>query len=331
MDQVKDTEAKDKILDAQIFEVEDLDIDIVNTMDSHVVTVAMMPPPKVIGGTASSSATPKCLTTSVSKKQSFIPVTIPIQVMVVKYTEKGPKKNKFKTTARLDADEETGRWVDEIASYNPKDENKEVNAKDFEITKVELKNMSRDLHNHLFQVSTKKMFTRLEKDGQEERELKQHVKILAQFIDSIGCFGTLPISHASESFDPTTLENKELMGQVQQAKNITGAVEKWIEGVIKDGEKYITSSKKSSNEMQSLIAEIQNQIVSWENEEHKWENVLPMLTKIEEYEAAKFLARNSIKLVIDECQLFVLKKTIMWWVLTFKFVIFDARYFVNEL
>lgn len=59
MDQTKDTKAKDKILDAQIFEVEDLEREIVNTMDSQAVTIAMMPPPKVIGGTTSSSATPK--------------------------------------------------------------------------------------------------------------------------------------------------------------------------------------------------------------------------------------------------------------------------------
>lgn len=90
MDQVKDTKVKDKILDTQIFKVEDLDSDIVNTMDCHVITVAMVPPPKVPGGTPSSSATPKWLTTSVSKKHSFIPVSIPIQDMVVKYTEKGP-------------------------------------------------------------------------------------------------------------------------------------------------------------------------------------------------------------------------------------------------
>lgn len=78
MNQTKDTEAKKKILDAQIFEVEDLGSDIVNTMGSHAVTVAMRPPPKVIKGIASSSATPKWLTTSVNKKRHFIPVTIPI-------------------------------------------------------------------------------------------------------------------------------------------------------------------------------------------------------------------------------------------------------------
>lgn len=88
-------------------------------------------------------------------------------------------------------------------------------------------------------------------------------------------------------------------------------MEKWIEGVIKDGEKYITSSRKLCEEMQSLIAEIHNQIVPSEKEEHKWDNVLPMLTKIEEYGTAKFLAENSIKLVTDECQLVVLKKSIM--------------------
>lgn len=121
------------------------------------------------------------------------------------------------------------------------------------------------------------------------------------------------------------------MSQVQRAKSIAGAVEKWIEGVIRDGENYITSSRKLCDKMQNLIAEIQNQIVPWEKEGHKWEDVLPMLTKIEEYEAIKFLVENSIKLVTDECQLFVLKKTIMWRVITFKSVISHARASVYEL
>lgn len=300
-------------------------------MDSHAVTVAMTPPSKAIKGAASSSAIPKWLTTSVNKKWSSIPVTIPIQDMVVKYIEKGPKPKRFKTTTRLDCDEGTGKWVAEIASYKPKDEKKEVSAEDFEITKVELGNMSRDSNNHFFQVSANKMLTRSEKDEWEKRELKRHISILAQFIDSIGCFRELPISHATESFDPTSPKNKKLMSQVQRDKTIAEAIERWIEGVIKEGEKYITNSQKLCNEMQSLIVEIQNQILPWEKEEHKWENVLPMFTKIEECGTTRFLTEHSIKLVIDECQLFVLKKTIMWRVLTFKFVISYAKTSVYEL
>lgn len=68
MDQAKDTKLKDKILDAQIFEVEDLDSDVANALDSHVVTIAMTPPSKVIEGATGSSVTPKWLTTSVNKK-----------------------------------------------------------------------------------------------------------------------------------------------------------------------------------------------------------------------------------------------------------------------
>lgn len=150
MDQAKDTGVKDTILDAQIFEVEDMDSDVANALDSHTMTVAMTPPSKVIEGTTSSSATPKWLTTSVSRKQNFLPVTIPIQQMVVKYIEKSPKPKRFKTAAHLDNDEGTGKWVAEIASYKPKDENKEASPDDFEITKVELGNMSRDSDNHFF-------------------------------------------------------------------------------------------------------------------------------------------------------------------------------------
>lgn len=105
-------------------------------------------------------------------------MTIPIQDMVVKYTKKGPKQKKFKTSARLESDEGTGKWIVEITSYKPKDEDKEVSAKDFEITKMELRNMRRDSDNHFFQVSAKKMLTRSEKDGWEKRELKRHINIL---------------------------------------------------------------------------------------------------------------------------------------------------------
>lgn len=227
-------------------------------MDSHVVTLAMTPPSKMIEGTASSSATPRWVTNSVNKKRSFIPMTIPIQDMVVKYTEKGPKPKRFTTTARLDNDEGIGKWVTEIASYKPKDEDKEVSTEDFEITKVELGNMSRDLDNHFFQVSAKKMLTRSEKDGREKRELKWHINILTQFIDTIGFFRALPVSLATENFDPTSLENKKVMSQVQGAKSIVEAIEGCIKGVIKEGEKYITSSWKLCDEIQILIIEIQN-------------------------------------------------------------------------
>lgn len=85
------------------------------------------------------------------------------------------------------------------------------------------------------------------------------------------------------------------------------------------------------DEVQSLISEIQNQLVPWEKEEHKWKNVLPLFAKIEEYGTTRFLTEHSIKLVADECQLFMLKKTIIWRVLTFQLVITDARTAVYEL
>lgn len=78
MDQAKDIGLKDTIIDAQIFEVEDLDSNVANALDSHAVTVAMTPPSKVIEGTTSSNATPKWLTTLVNRKWNFLPVTIPI-------------------------------------------------------------------------------------------------------------------------------------------------------------------------------------------------------------------------------------------------------------
>lgn len=331
MDQVKDMGAKDVMLEAQIFEIEDLDGEVACALDSQTVTVAMTPPPKMIEGTSHSAATPKWLTTSVNKKRSSLPMTIPIQDMVAKYSEKNPKLKRFKTTMHLNNDEETSKWMAEIASYKSKDENKEASSNDFEITKVELGKMSRDTDNHFFQVSAKKMLTRSEKDGQEKRELKRHISVLAQFIDSIGCLGEMPISHAIENFDPTSPENKKLMNQVQRAKSIVEAVEKWIEQVIKDGEKYIIDSWKLCDEVQGLISKIQNQLVPWEKEEHKWQNVLPLFTKIKEYRTTRFLTEHSIKLVSDECQLFVLKKTIMWWVLTFQSVITDAKTSIYEL
>lgn len=121
------------------------------------------------------------------------------------------------------------------------------------------------------------------------------------------------------------------MSQVQRAKSIAEAMEKWTEGIIKDGEKYITDSRKLCDEIQSLIVEVQNRLMSWEKEEHKWQNILPLFTKIEEYGVTKFLTEHSIKLVADECQLFVLKKTIMWRVLTFNSMISDAETSVYEL
>lgn len=121
------------------------------------------------------------------------------------------------------------------------------------------------------------------------------------------------------------------MSQVQRAKSIAEAVEKWVEGIVKNREKYIIDSQKLFDEIQSLIAEVQNQISPWTKEEHKWESVLSLFMKIEEYGVTRFLTEHSMKLVIDECQLFMLKKTIMWRVLTFKSVISEAKTYVYEL
>lgn len=109
MDQVKDMGVKDVVLEAPIFEFEDLDGEVSHALDSQMVTVAMMPPPKMFEGTSHSAATSKWLTTSVNKKRSFLPVTIPIQEMVAKYSEKGPKPKRFKTTTYLNNDEEYGK------------------------------------------------------------------------------------------------------------------------------------------------------------------------------------------------------------------------------
>lgn len=56
-----------------------------------------------------------------------------------------------------------------------------------------------------------------------------------------------------------------------------------------------------------------------------------MFSKIEEHGATGFFTEHSIKLVTDECQLFVLKKTIMWRVLTLKSMISDTKTSVYEL
>lgn len=272
-----DTNMKEKESNPQIFDVEDLDVDIFQFEDSNVVSIVT--PYREVGGKASPSSTPKRLTTIINKKWSLVLTSIPFKDMVIKYIDKTPKPRKIKTTTKLTVDGKMGKWMVEIASYKSKDEGKELDEEDFQITRVDLGTMDRDANNHHFKYSAQKILTHSEKDGKEKKELKKNIRILAQFIDTLGCFGPLSLLQAPKNFDPTSSENKKLLSKVQHGKSMVNAIENQIEGVIKSRERYIQGSRKPCDDAQTLICEIEKQNLQWEKEEHIWETLLTKFTE----------------------------------------------------
>lgn len=62
---------------------------------------------------------------------------------------------------------------------------------DFEITRVDLGVLNRETKEHWLEQSTQNMLVQSQKDG-KEKELKQIINALAEYIDLFGGFGALP-------------------------------------------------------------------------------------------------------------------------------------------
>ena len=59
--------------------------------------------------------TPKWLETSIEKKRSLVPLSMPIDDLVSKCLGKSSKTKRAKIESRLNFDKNSGHWTDEIA------------------------------------------------------------------------------------------------------------------------------------------------------------------------------------------------------------------------
>lgn len=78
-----------------------------------------------------------------------------------------------------------------------------------------------------------------QKDAKEKRELKQIINMIAKYINSLDSYGALPLVQTPESFDPTSLDSRRLLNQIQRGKAITIAMDEWADSVLKKGKEFL--------------------------------------------------------------------------------------------
>lgn len=73
-----------------------------------------------------------------------------VKDIFTKYATFTPKNKKEKNDVDLTKDPNTGKVIEEVASYRQKEGSCEVEVKDFKVTTMDLGVLTRDMNNHIF-------------------------------------------------------------------------------------------------------------------------------------------------------------------------------------
>lgn len=178
---------------------------------------------------------------SVNKRKNIVPIALPIGDVVSKYVTKTPHPKRAKAMTRLEIDDKIGKWIVEVSNPKVDGEASELFVDSYHVERVELGVADRDTDNHHFEVFAKCMLTRSQKDGKDKKELKQMIRVLADYIHAISGVSSSPkpLAQASQSFDPASPANQKLLSQIQRGKAIATVFDDWVNGVINDGCKFI--------------------------------------------------------------------------------------------
>lgn len=169
---------------------------------------------------------------SISKKQNVVPINVPIEDMVSRCLRKMSKSKRLKVEAMLEVDENTGHWVAEMAKPISDKDPENATKKDFSIEKIDLGTASRATDTKHLESSNKRMLSRTWKDEKDKRELKQVVKQMAEYINAIHHPSPQPLSQVSQSFDPKSPMNQNLLDKVQRNRMMVVTFDEWLESII---------------------------------------------------------------------------------------------------
>ena len=100
------------------------------------------------------------------------------------------------------------------------------------------------------------MLTHFEKDRREKKELKGLVMTVASYIDSLMNLGALPVVQVPQSFDPNSVDNQQLVKQMQKGKLLSDAMQDWVNAIIKEGNKFILEFTTMYAKGETLLEEI---------------------------------------------------------------------------
>ena len=168
------------------------------------------------------------------------------------------------------------------------------------------------------------MLTQSEKDSREKKELKGMVMTMAAYIDSLMNLGALTVVQASQAFDPNSIGSQQLVKQMQKGKLLADAMKDWVDGIIKDGNKFIFEFTNVYAEGESLLGEIQTSVPRWEIEQSRCQLVVFQVIEVEKFGVLKFLNENLMKNV-DPYMLFIIKNNMGWKESIYKEAIKEMR------
>lgn len=97
-----------------------------------VTTNRQSPPPR------ETSIVPKWLSASLTKKMSVIPISIPMEDMIIKCLGRASKSKRLKTEVMINVDDQTGHWIAKVARPPTDKDIENITKKDFVIENIDV-------------------------------------------------------------------------------------------------------------------------------------------------------------------------------------------------
>lgn len=116
---------------------------------------------------------PKWLETSVEKKRSLVPLSMPIVDLVSKFQGKPSKTKRTKTESRLNFDKNLRHQTTEIAMPPKGSSYENLTPQDYQVSRIDLRQGSHAIDMKNFEVSNKKIVDKVWKDTQDKQEMKE--------------------------------------------------------------------------------------------------------------------------------------------------------------
>lgn len=202
--------------------------------------------------TEKDQGTPKWLETSIERKRSIVPISMPIDDLVSKCLSKTPKVKKARTEMRINFDKNSGRWAAEIATPLDGCSRDSVVPQDYQITRVDLGKGNHDVDMEFFEASNKKISHRVWKDEHDKKEMKETIKNMAQYINAILHPEAKPISEMSAVVDVSSLINQQSLRNLHKCKAVAKKGGEWVEDVLQNTIKHIGHLVYASKEIANI-------------------------------------------------------------------------------
>ena len=131
-----------------------------------------------------------------------------IDELVSRCLGKSLKTKKVRTESRIKFDKSLGHWSAEIANPPEGSLHEDLTPQDYQVSKIDLGNGSKEVDMKIFEASEKIIVDRVWKDAQDNQDMKEAMRSMAQYISSILHLEPKALSEISEIVDVTSPTNK---------------------------------------------------------------------------------------------------------------------------